>query len=426
MPIHLALPFYPWSGSGVTPRFRRWFWRMMLAAGLAAGVALPGCGGSSAAPVSAAEDAARTRLPIAAITAERPRDAEASTQSATQTATHSAGAPAAILATAQRLRDAPYPAVTTPEQLSAAQVSRQRQLVEMATEVLAATKDRPAQQAEFDAAVTLLNDARLSLANAGDRASVDALYADAATLYGHDPTSHAAAEAAYTVARFAHAGATREGTPQWLEEYGRQARLFASHFPAESTRAAALLLSAGWSCDLHGVTGAAEQCYRVLVRDFGRTPQAAQAAGSLRRLKLVGSPLQLAGPTLDGGFVSVDDFPNRAVLIVFWTAGEKAQAAFSAIDALTARYSDRLAVIGVALDEDEGIVRSAAAGAPFPHIFFADPAQRGWQHPVADYYGVRSVPSIWLVGPEGTVRSTTLEAATVAAVVEETLVPSRQ
>jgi hypothetical protein len=67
-----------------------------------------------------------------------------------------------------------------------------------------------------------------------------------------------------------------------------------------------------------------------------------------------------------------------------------------------------LAVIGVCLDEsdksmDEFIERN---GLSWTQIYYADPARRHWEHPLARAYGVHDIPSIWLVNGEGIVVDT--------------------
>jgi hypothetical protein len=34
-------------------------------------------------------------------------------------------------------------------------------------------------------------------------------------------------------------------------------------------------------------------------------------------------------------------------------------------------------------------------------LFYADPDKQHWEHPLAKYYGVHDIPSVWLVDQEG-------------------------
>src|SRR5690606_34161576 len=137
-------------------------------------------------------------------------------------------------------------------------------------------------------------------------------------------------------------------------EFARQAQVFATKFPREQTRAASLLFSAGWSCELQGLEQPATNCYSMIVKEFPNTKEAVAAAGSLRRLKLVGQPIQLGGSTFDGGYVSIDEFAGKSVLVVFRQAGNpKMHELMPVLADLQRTSGDGLAILGIALDEDE-------------------------------------------------------------------------
>jgi len=403
-----------------------WLWRAAFLTAAAAGAALPGCSGSSG-PDAAAEAGAKTASPVASI------DASAADAAAPpQLPEPPAGTPEAVLDQAKRLRTRPFEALTSPEKIAEARIARHKEVVRLATEVIAKTHDDPAKERTFDDATFLLMNARLQLALSGDEATrqenTDALYEHAAAFHARNPKSKAAAEAAFTVAKFAHEGARQHGTKEWLEELARQAQVFATNFPQEESRAASLLFSAGWSCELHGHAKPAADCYSLIVKDFPKTEEAVTAAGSLRRLKLVGQPVQLGGSTLDGSYVSIDDYAGKSVLVVFWQAANPKTAELMPVLAeLQAAQGDKLAILGVALDEDEDSVKRFLESHPlqWKQIFFADTAKRGWKNTVAEFYGVKSVPGVWLVGPDGKVRSTNLTAETIQTKVQQ-VVSGRQ
>jgi peroxiredoxin len=180
------------------------------------------------------------------------------------------------------------------------------------------------------------------------------------------------------------------------------------------------LFSAGWSCELHGLTTEARQCYSLISQDFPNSEDAPTAAGSLRRIELVGKPVQLGGTTFDKGHVSVDDYAGKTVLVFFWQAANPKVAELMPVLAeLQAAHGDDLAIIGVALDEDEQTIAGFLESHPLEwrQIFFSDPARRGWKNTVAEFYGVKSVPALWLIGPDGRVRSTKLTAETAMQAV---------
>ena len=56
-------------------------------------------------------------------------------------------------------------------------------------------------------------------------------------------------------------------------------------------------------------------------------------------------------------------------------------------------------------------------------IFFPGRAQRGWNSPIASYYGVNMLPTIWLLDPNGIVAETNLDASNLEAKLREVYTP---
>ena len=309
-----------------------------------------------------------------------------------------------------KLRTTPLPATTTPAEREQAQQQRDKKIVEMATEAVAKSHSDPKQKAVFNAAVHHLVEARLQLALRGDQQSIDLLYDDADSLYRREPESKAAAEAAYALARFAHTNAQRFGKrePRWIQEFAHQARYFARNFPKEDSRAATLLYAAGWSCELNHLIDEAIGCYTVIKEKFPKSGQARQVTAVLRRLNLSGGSLQLAGPTIDGGFTSIDQFQGKVVLIVFWSSDT---ARFVKQTPLLIAASKKFGkagfeILGINLDEEEAAVDAFLEKHPLPgqQIFYSEPEKRRWDNPIVQYYGIRNIPAYWLVDRQGIVR----------------------
>ena len=328
------------------------------------------------------------------------------------------------------------------EKQRAARRDRCRKIIGLAESAISLTHNNPEATREFDLAVHHLVESHAQLAFQGDKESTDALYETAALLYKRDPKSKAAAEAGYELAKFVQKSAERFATQdaRWLKEFAGQARLFGDRFPQEVTRAAPLLFAAGQSCELNGLTDDARLCYERVSEKYADAPLGSQSTAILRRLNLTGQPLELAGPTIDGGFVKVADFKDRAVLVVFWSTNAKPFTdMLDDLLAATSRFPEsKLAVIGVNLDVDESTVdtfleeqdaRLKQLKRPpisWRQIFHPDPAQRGWKHPIVAYYGVRQIPAIWLVGPDGRVASTDVKPQTLTQQVAALSKTARQ
>ena len=317
----------------------------------------------------------------------------------------------------------------TPERQAALRRERNEQLVNLATEAIARThKDKSeAGLRFFDLAVHHLLEAELQLALTGDKDHIDALYEHASSLYERDPKSKSAIEAGQVLIAFARLNAQRFGQqePKWLEEYGRLARQFAKSFPQEERQAIPMLFAAGQSCEFHGLSADAIQNYSMICDQFPENPAAERATAILRRLNLKGQPLQLAGPTLGGGYINVAEMTGKPMLIVFWTT--QAQPFVKQLPRLQELLGqialERLNVLSVNLDEDdnESAVQTflESNGLNWPTIFQTEEGKRGWNNPVATHYGIQSVPLYWVASSKGNVVETSNDVQFIEPVLRK-------
>jgi hypothetical protein len=333
---------------------------------------------------------------------------------------------------------------------------RNLEVIELAQQAIALSHEDPQKELAFNAAVHHLLEARLQLALAGEQADVDALYEVADALQSSRPNSEAAAEAALMIVNFAHANAVRyaDSEPRWIQEFSRQAQLFAarvsdglanrdadsadepSHRGAQlqkdAARAAQILMAAGQSCEAADFIEDAKNCYTLISAKFPESAQAPQVAGILRRMNLKGQPLQLAGPTLDGNFVSIEDFKDKTVLVVFWASQAKPfLEELPILVELQKKYHKYVSVIGVCLDSDELQLDNflAEQNLDWPQIFHSEPEKRGWNSPLAGYYGINRLPTIWIVDSSGIVAESEVAAADLEPKLREVVrrsLPSRE
>jgi len=305
------------------------------------------------------------------------------------------------------LRLRKYPDKADLKRLRELRRERNLKIVKLAEEAIAVTSKDKSLQEVFNASVHHLLESRVALALQGREEDIVALYDLADVLYKRDKTSKSAAEAAYKVAVFANTNAMRYPDPKsgWLPEFVRRARLFATDFPRQKARAVELLDVAGRSCELHGRAADAITCYEQLIKQFPDMPQARYAAAVLRRLRLPGRPLELAGQTLDGGFLDVKDYRGKVVLVAFWSTDRKeCRETLPALKQLGDRYKKfGFEIVGVNLDSEEPPVDEFLEKSKigWPQIFYANRNKRRWDNPVVKYYAIRSVPTLWLVDPNG-------------------------
>jgi len=307
---------------------------------------------------------------------------------------------------------------------------RNLEVIKLATAALARTAKDPAKEAVFNTAVHHLLDAHLQLALQGDEQSIGALYEAAEAFFAKKPDTLAAAEAQLTLVNLAHANALRyaKTEPKWLQEFARHAQLFASRFPTEGDAALPMLLAAGRSCELNGLLDEAVSCFSLIEAKFPDTPQAIQAAGVLRRMKLPGQKLQLAGPTLDGNYLSVEDYPGKAVIVVFWSShATPFVEQVDALKAVTEKYKKYAQVLSVNLDTEEGEIDAflERTQLAWPVIFHVEQDKRSWNAPLAVHYGINTLPTIWITDPSGIVASTEVTPATLEAKLRDVIIKHR-
>jgi len=341
------------------------------------------------------------------------------------------GSPRWLVLQMTQLRMQPFPETDDIEKQREARRTRNQEIVKLAEEAIAKTHQDPELEAVFNVAVHRLMESLLALSLQGDQDSIDSLFSFADSFYKRDPKSRAASESAFILARFVHKNAQYSGSEdvRYLQEFSRQARTFAERFPDEQARAVELLNDAGATCDVYGLREEAILCFETLRQKYADTPQAQQAIPVLRRLNLIGKPLDLGGPTLDGGFISAADFKGSPVLVVFWSS----QAApfveqSAAIIAATEKYEKQgLQVIGVNLDTDESAIDAflEKSSMGWRTVFHTDPERRGWNHPVAVHYGVTTIPQIWLVDAEGKAVTTSIAPQDLDATLAKLFPPSK-
>ena len=307
-------------------------------------------------------------------------------------------------------------------------------IVDLAKNVISKTYDDPAKMKLFETAVHHAMEAQLQLAIQINGVSAQEheqneqdLVQNAELVHDFNPESQAANEAAFTVVKYAEIMARKlaDQDPSRLETYAQTARLFAINFPKDEARAIAKLDAAGWSCEAYGRLDLAMSCYAQIEKQFPKNPLAQHVPAVLRRLNLPGQELQLAGPTREGGFFSIDSLRNKVVLVVFWAADtDDFELDAGILKDIYGKFAAAgVEIVGVNLDEDEAQMQAFQKqhGFTWPNIFYTDQAKRRWNNPVVRYYGVREIPSYWLVDKKGVVVDTQVKLEHAEQQIQELL-----
>lgn len=159
----------------------------------------------------------------------------------------------------------------------------------------------------------------------------------------------------------------------------------------------------------------AKEWYNRVVKSYGNHPQAAKAAGAVRRLDAEGQPLVVQGPVLGGGQpFSTGQLAGKAVVVFYWASWSNQFAADAErLKELAAKYSSKgLEVVTVNLDDDAKAAEAAvkATGLPGTHLY----AKGGLDgSPLAAGYGVMVVPHLMVAGKDGKVLNRNAQLATL-------------
>lgn len=130
-----------------------------------------------------------------------------------------------------------------------------------------------------------------------------------------------------------------------------------------------------------------------------------QIEGSIRRLDLLGKPLSLEATSLDGKLVKIGDYSGKYVLINFFIRGSRScEAVIPALRKYAEKYSDELAVIAIAVDQDPEALAKYVQTQEFPWPVIHDNDSQP-QERLHHKYGVSAFPLVLLLNKVGEVVS---------------------
>ena len=146
--------------------------------------------------------------------------------------------------------------------------------------------------------------------------------------------------------------------------------------------------------------------------------------GAIRRLTLLGNPMELSGATVDGSPFDWESYRGKVVLVDFWaTWCGPCRAEMPNVRRAYALYHNRgFDVIGVSLDRNRQTLEKYLQQEQLPWSTLHEPEAEG-KHPVAQYYGIMAIPTVFLVDRKGKVVSLRARGEELNRLLEELLGP---
>ena len=138
------------------------------------------------------------------------------------------------------------------------------------------------------------------------------------------------------------------------------------------------------------------------------------------KLEMIGKPMpDFSATDLDGNPISLQDYQEKVVLLDFWAVwcGPCIAEMPNVKKVYDAYKDDGFDVIGISLDDDETELREylEVCDIPWRQIF----SGKGWDSPIAKQYGIRGIPSLWLIDREGKLISYQARGAELKRLVAE-------
>lgn len=184
----------------------------------------------------------------------------------------------------------------------------------------------------------------------------------------------------------------------WLDTLEK----FINDYP-DSDDSADAMLQLAMAHEFTGEVDEAKDWYTRLSQSHPDAPAATVAAGALRRLNLDGKRMQLTGPGLTGGSIDLAQYRGKVVAVMFWaTWCRPCTEDLPQIKELYQKHhSQGFEVIGVNVDSPGAPIQDYIRQyqVPWPHIH----EEGGLQGNIAQQYGVITLPTMFLVGKNGTV-----------------------
>ena len=191
----------------------------------------------------------------------------------------------------------------------------------------------------------------------------------------------------------------------------------------QSDEAPEVLLQLANANEFNAEEKEAREQYGKVVESYPGTNAAKKAAGSLRRLDMVGKTAAIKGTGLQGETIDSTQYRGKTVLVLFWGSwATPVKAELPGLIKAYEKYHRRgLEIIGVNLDNERTEIDAFLKANPiaWAQIFEGG----GMETRLAIEYGITSVPTMFLIDAEGKVVNRNLRTSTEVERQLEKLLP---
>lgn len=156
----------------------------------------------------------------------------------------------------------------------------------------------------------------------------------------------------------------------------------------------------------------AKTFYNALTRAFADTDQGRKAAGALKRLDLVGKPLDIKGQSLSKETIDTSKSRGKVLLVTFWaTWADPVKKDLPELVKLYNKHHDQgLDIVGICLDEKGEDLEEFLKANPLPWSQIYEPGGLE-KNPFASSYGIIALPTMILVDSQGKVVNRSIRTA---------------
>jgi thiol-disulfide isomerase/thioredoxin len=191
-----------------------------------------------------------------------------------------------------------------------------------------------------------------------------------------------------------------EGEAVAVAELEKGVRALQKEFPKRPELVQMLLEIAG-----DAESGKARALLQEITNSSAASDESKQSAtGELKKLDLVGKPVDLRFTAVDGREVDVSKMKGKVVMIDFWaTWCGPCVAEFPHVkEAFEKNHPKGFEIVGVSLDQEKESLTQFVSGhnMAWPQYFDG----QGWDNKLAGQFGITSIPAMWLIDKKGNLR----------------------